>query len=127
LAISRAKRFWFKPDSDDLRDSPAIAVTKLIIEAGANVLVHDPISLHQMSLQHPDIATEQELIKAAEGVEAVVLATEWNDYKQIDPKAFGEVVANKLLVEGRNALPVADWQKAGWRVIALGRNVEAKA
>ena len=117
----------FKPNSDDLRDSPAIGVAKLIKAAGADVVVHDPISLHHVSAQHPELGTEQELDAAAAGAHAIVLATEWNDYKQIDPKLLGGVVANRLLIEGRNSLDVAKWQAADWRVIALGRNVEANA
>ncbi|MFM6980177.1 MAG: UDP-glucose dehydrogenase family protein [Micrococcales bacterium] len=117
----------FKPDSDDLRDSPAMGVVKLINEAGANVVVHDPIALHQVNLQYPNVNTEQDLMKAAVGAEAIVLATEWNDYKALDPKEVAAVVGNKLLVEGRNSLSVSNWQQAGWRVIALGRNVEATA
>lgn len=117
----------FKPDSDDLRDSPAIGVIKLLGEAGANVVVHDPIALHQVNLQYPNLQTEQDVVKAATAAEAVVLATEWNDYKALEPKEVGAVVANKLLVEGRNTLAIGEWQRAGWRVIALGRNVEAKA
>ena len=115
----------FKPDSDDLRDSPAIAVAKLLLAAGANVMIHDPISLSSVNSQHPEFDTEQDLLAAASGAEAVVLATEWREYRELNPEHIGAVVANRLLIEGRNALPVADWQAAGWRVIALGRNVEA--
>ncbi len=117
----------FKPDSDDLRDSPAIAVAKLLLAAGANVMVHDPISLANVNAQHPEFNTEQDLLAAAAGAEAVVLATEWREYRDFNPEHLGAVVANRLLIEGRNALPVANWQAAGWRVIALGRNVEAAA
>ena len=117
----------FKPDSDDLRDSPAIAVAKLLLAAGANVMIHDPISLENVNAQHPEFNTEQDLLAAAQGAEAVVLATEWREYRELNPAHIGAVVANRLLIEGRNALPVADWQNAGWRVIALGRNVHAAA
>lgn len=117
----------FKPDSDDLRDSPAIAVAKLISEAGANVVVHDPIALHQVNQQYPHMHTEQEVLKAVVGADAIVQATEWAEYKALEPKHLGEVMANKLLIDGRNTLPVAEWQRAGFKVIALGRNVEAKA
>ncbi len=115
----------FKPDSDDLRDSPAIAVAKLIFAEGADLVIHDPISLSNVNTQHPELGTEQDLLKAATGADAVVLATEWRDYRDFDPVLMASVVKNPLLIEGRNAMPVADWQKAGWRVIALGRNVEA--
>ena len=117
----------FKPDSDDLRDSPAIAVAKLLLAAGANVMIHDPISLANVNQQHPEFNTEQDLLAAAAGAEAVVLATEWRDYRELNPAHIGAAVANRLLIEGRNALPIADWQAAGWRVIALGRNVQTAA
>jgi UDPglucose 6-dehydrogenase len=117
----------FKPDSDDLRDSPAIAVAKLILSTGADLVIHDPISLANVRAQHPELGTEDDLLAAATGADAVVLATEWNEYRNFDPAALKAVVANPLLIEGRNALPIAKWQEAGWRVIALGRNVEALA
>jgi UDPglucose 6-dehydrogenase len=117
----------FKPNSDDLRDSPAIAIADLLKQAGADVVVHDPISLSNVNKQHPHLTTEQSVEAAAKGAEALVLATEWNEYRQLDPTAIGSLVANKLLIEGRNAMPVENWQNAGWRVIALGRNLEAAA
>jgi UDPglucose 6-dehydrogenase len=118
----------FKPDSDDLRDSPAIAVAKLIKAAGATVVVHDPISLDHVRAQNPDFVAEQDLVAAATGADAVVLATEWAQYREGHvPADLGKVVANKLVIDGRNALKVEKWQEAGWRLIALGRNVEATA
>ena len=115
----------FKPNSDDLRDSPAIAIAKLLKVAGATVVVHDPISLENVQKQHPDLTTEHSVEAAAAGSHAIVLATEWQQYRELDPAAIGAHVTNKLLIEGRNALPVDKWQAAGWRVIALGRNLEA--
>ena len=118
----------FKPDSDDLRDSPAIAVAKLIKATGATVVVHDPISLDYVRAQNPDFVAEQDLALAATGADAVVLATEWAQYREGHiPADLGKVVANKLVIDGRNALKVEKWQQAGWRLIALGRNVEATA
>jgi UDPglucose 6-dehydrogenase len=73
------------------------------------------------------LGTEQELLKAATGVDALVLATEWQEYREVDPAHVAAVVNNRLLIEGRNALNVPLWQAAGWRVLALGRNVEANA
>ena len=118
----------FKPDSDDLRDSPAIAVAKLIKATGATVVVHDPISLDHVRAQNPDFIAEQDLMAAATGADAVVLATEWAQYREGHvPADLGKVVSNKLVIDGRNALKVEKWQEAGWRLIALGRNVEATA
>jgi UDPglucose 6-dehydrogenase len=116
----------FKPNSDDLRDSPSMAVAKLILAEGANVVIHDPISLDHVRATAPELIAEQDLVKAATGADALVLATEWNDYREGHvPADLAPVVANKLIIDGRNALKVDKWQKAGFRLIALGRNVEA--
>ena len=113
----------FKPDSDDMRDSPALDIALRLAKAGAKVTVHDPVSLVALGDKHPELIREQDLSAAAKDQELVILGTEWSDYKAIDPKAFCDLVANKLIIDGRNVLDVAAWQAAGWRLIALGRNV----
>ena len=113
----------FKPDSDDMRDSPALDIALRLARAGAKVTVHDPVALNALGDKHPELIREQDLKTAAQGQELVILGTEWSEYKAIEPKAFGDLVANKLLIDGRNVLDVAAWQAAGWRLIALGRNV----
>lgn len=117
----------FKPDSDDLRDSPALDIAVILHEAGADVTVHDPMSLHGVRAKHPQLKTAEDLHSAVVGAELLVLGTEWREYRELDPAALGEQVANKLIIDGRNALDVARWQAAGWRLIALGRNVEKSA
>ena len=113
----------FKPDSDDMRDSPALDIALRLANAGAKVTVHDPAALSALGDKHPELIREQDLSAAAKDQELVILGTEWSDYKAIDPTAFGDLVANKLIIDGRNVLDVAAWQAAGWRLIALGRNV----
>ncbi|MFY0671603.1 MAG: UDP-glucose/GDP-mannose dehydrogenase family protein [Aquiluna sp.] len=113
----------FKPDSDDMRDSPALDIALRLAKAGANVTVHDPVALIALGDKHPELIREQDLSAAAKDQELVILGTEWSDYKSIDPTAFGDLVANKRIIDGRNVLDVAAWQAAGWRLIALGRNV----
>ena len=113
----------FKPDSDDMRDSPALDIALGLAKAGANVTVHDPVALSALGDKHPELIREQDLSAAAKDQELVILGTEWSEYKAIEPKAFCDLVANKLIIDGRNVLDVAAWQAAGWRLIALGRNV----
>jgi UDPglucose 6-dehydrogenase len=113
----------FKPDSDDMRDSPALDIALRLARAGAKVTVHDPVALNALGDKHPELIREQDLKTAAQGQELVILGTEWSEYKAIEPKAFCDLVANKLIIDGRNVLNVAAWQAAGWRLIALGRNV----
>lgn len=111
----------FKPDSDDLRDSPAIAVANQFVMEGAEVTIHDPMALDKIPELAPKLSPNADLKEAATGAHAVVLATEWRDYKDLDPNTLP--VQNKLIIDGRNALDVAKWQQAGWKLIALGRNV----
>lgn len=113
----------FKPDSDDLRDSPALEISQRLTALGAKVTVHDPVSLIPLATRSPELYREEDLLKAATGADLVILGTEWKQYREIDPVEFGRVVATKTIIDGRNVLDVSKWQAAGWRVIALGRNV----
>ena len=113
----------FKPDSDDMRDSPALDIALRLAEAGAEVTVHDPVALGALGDRHEELIREQDLSAAAKDQELVILGTEWSEYRAINPVEFGELVANKLIIDGRNVLDVTAWQAAGWRLIALGRNV----
>ena len=111
----------FKPDSDDVRDSPALGIALLAKAAGAEVVVHDPVALHGVALKHPELELEQDLIKAFVDADAVVLATEWKEYRDLDPKNVNP--GNKFIIDGRNVLDVALWQQAGFKVLALGRTI----
>jgi UDPglucose 6-dehydrogenase len=115
----------FKPDSDDLRDSPALEISQRLTALGAKVTVHDPVSLVPLATRSPELLRNEDLMSAATGAELVILGTEWKQYRDIDPVKFGAVVAVKTIIDGRNVLDVAKWQAAGWRVIALGRNVHS--
>jgi UDPglucose 6-dehydrogenase len=112
----------FKPDSDDVRDSPALEVAFLINAAGAEAIVHDPIALSGVNKKHPELTTETDLHNAFIGVDAVVLATEWTDYRNLDPATVSGV-SNKLIIDGRNVLDVSRWQNAGFKVLALGKTI----
>jgi UDPglucose 6-dehydrogenase len=114
----------FKPETDDVRDSPAMAVAEQFWSAGAHVIVHDPKALENVERMYPQLDTEYDLAAALEGAELVVLATEWKDYREADPAVLGALVRNRLVIDGRNALDVAAWRDANWQVIALGRNLE---
>jgi UDPglucose 6-dehydrogenase len=113
----------FKPDSDDLRDSPALEISQRLTALGAIVTVHDPVSLTSLATRSPELSREEHLTEALRGAELVILGTEWKLYREIDPQELAAVVKVKTIIDGRNVLDVAKWQAAGWRVIALGRNV----
>jgi UDPglucose 6-dehydrogenase len=113
----------FKPNSDDLRDSPAIAVATKLRELGANVFIHDPKAGEQVSNLFPELTVVDNLAEGFSMANAVVLATEWDEYKQIDPEVSGTLMAQKVVVDGRNVLDVERWRNAGWKIYALGRSV----
>jgi UDPglucose 6-dehydrogenase len=111
----------FKPDSDDIRDSPALNVAAQLQLQGAVVRVTDPAAVENSRKLWPqlDYATTAE--EAAERADAVLVLTEWKQYRQLDPVAFGKIVAQKRVLDGRNALDRDAWVAAGWQYRALGR------
>lgn len=113
----------FKPNSDDVRDSPALAVAGQLSLAGAAVRVFDPEAMDNARRVFPTLDYASSLDDALTNAELIILATEWQQFREMDPAAAGELVDQRLIVDGRNVLDVAAWQAAGWTVRALGRSV----
>ncbi|MFD8643727.1 UDP-glucose dehydrogenase family protein [Streptomyces zaomyceticus] len=111
----------FKPNSDDVRDSPALAVAAELHRQGAQVRVHDPEGAARASLAHPELWCGADLLTACQGAELVLHLTEWSHYREVDPDKLARVVRTPRLIDGRNALPHDEWRAAGWTVKALGR------
>ena len=110
----------FKPKTDDVRDSPALNVAAQMDLQGAKVTVTDPMGLDNARRVQPDLHYVEDLAEAVEGAEAVLLLTEWEDYKTLTPADL-EGVAVKNIVDGRNVLDPQEWRAAGWTYRALGR------
>ena len=111
----------FKPDSDDVRDSPALAVARLIGTQGGVVTVTDPEAVANASRAFPELTFVTDTTEALTGADAVLLLTEWKEYRDLDPAAVAGVVADRVLVDGRNVLDPQQWRAAGWTYRALGR------
>ena len=111
----------FKPDSDDVRDSPALSVAAQMQLQGAHVTVTDPQAVANAAAKWPDLHFAETALEAAKDADVVLLATEWPEYREIDPDALAEVVAHKRILDGRNVLEPAAWRAAGWTYRALGR------
>ncbi len=112
----------FKPDSDDVRDSPALDIAGQIAAAGAQVNVHDPKAIANAKVKSPTLnysASVEECIKDAD---AVLHLTEWREYRELNPEIIGQLVAKKILIDGRNALDKKAWEAAGWKFRGLGRS-----
>jgi len=111
----------FKPDSDDIRDSPALNVAAQLQLQGAVVRITDPAAGDNIRRSWPQLDCTDTAEAAAEGADAVLVLTEWKQYRELDPAVFGKVVARKRVVDGRNALDRDTWVDAGWTYRALGR------
>ncbi len=111
----------FKPNSDDIRDSPALNVAAQLRLLGADVVVTDPRATDNARKLWPDLRYADTAEQAAEGADVVMLLTEWPEYLALDPFTIGEIVRNRMVLDGRNALDGDRWRSAGWTYRALGR------
>ena len=111
----------FKPNSDDVRDSPALDVAAAIYTEGADVVVHDPQAMPNARQSFSHLAYADSALDAATGADVVLLLTEWDDYLAIDPQSVAGIVRSAALVDARNALDPADWRAAGFTYRGLGR------
>ncbi len=111
----------FKPDSDDIRDSPALEVAVAIHEEGAAVRVYDPKAMGNARRRYPLLDYRDSVTSAVEGADLVLHLTEWAEFRALDPDAIGALVGARRIVDGRNALDAERWRAAGWTYRALGR------
>lgn len=111
----------FKPDSDDVRDSPALNVAAQLQLQGADVCVYDPKAIANARRQFPTLRYVTDLTKALEDAELVLHLTEWDEFLTMEPDAAGALVAKKRMLDGRNILDADRWRAAGWTYRALGR------
>jgi UDPglucose 6-dehydrogenase len=111
----------FKPDSDDVRDSPALDVAVQLHGRGAFVVASDPEAIENARRLNPQLTFEQDVSRALAGADAVVLVTEWKAYRELDPVALRSVVRTPVIVDGRNCLDADAWRAAGWTYRGLGR------
>jgi UDPglucose 6-dehydrogenase len=111
----------FKPESDDIRDSPALDVAVQLKGRGADVVAVDPKAVPNAMRKHPQLAYTEELETALGGAHAVVLVTEWAKFREIDPEWAAALVRKPIVVDGRNCLDAERWRAAGWTYRGMGR------
>jgi UDPglucose 6-dehydrogenase len=105
----------FKPDTDDLRDAPSLDIARQLIRMGALVKAYDPISNDSCKSLHPELEIVycENLEQLARGCDALLLATEWREFKEADWQSLGKLMKNPLVIDGRNALSEKDMAKSG--------------
>lgn len=111
----------FKPDSDDVRDSPALDIAAQIQAAGAVVTVHDPKAIANAQKRFPALNFAATVEDALKDAELVLHLTEWKIYRELDPVKMKNLVKSAIMIDGRNALDREAWRAAGWHFRALGR------
>ena len=111
----------FKPDSDDVRDSPALDIAAQIQAAGAVVTVHDPKAIANAQKRFPALMFAEEINNTLKDAEIVLHLTEWKIYREINPAQVKSLVKTAIMIDGRNALDREAWRAAGWKFRALGR------
>lgn len=113
----------FKNGTDDVRDSPAIDVVKVLVERGAHVRVHDPVAMNnaRRALEGLEVDFFRDPYSLASGAEALVLATEWSQYRHLDLAHLANAMCTPILVDGRNLFDPDEARRAGWTYIGVGR------
>ncbi len=111
----------FKPDSDDVRDSPALDIAVQLHAAGAHVVIHDPKGIEPAQKRFPNLTFTHDVHECIKSSDLILHLTEWKEYRELDPTIIGDLVKSKIIIDGRNALDRELWRNAGWKFHALGR------
>ncbi|PVY26698.1 UDP-glucose dehydrogenase family protein [Williamsia muralis] len=111
----------FKPNSDDVRDSPALNVAGQMQLHGAAVVVYDPRAMKNSAKLFPTLTYAESLEKACEGSDVIMVLTEWQEFQDMDPRPLNDLVRHRVIVDGRNCLQPEQWKSAGWKYYGIGR------
>ncbi|WP_028280551.1 UDP-glucose/GDP-mannose dehydrogenase family protein [Arthrobacter sp. H5] len=111
----------FKPNSDDVRDSPALSIAAQLQLQGAEVTVTDPEAIENARRRFPDLHFEHNTEAALAGAHVVLLLTEWKEYRDMDPASIASLVDDRRILDGRNALSAQRWKAEGWQYKGVGR------
>jgi UDPglucose 6-dehydrogenase len=111
----------FKPNSDDVRDSPALSIIRKLSRTGATVNVYDPEGMVNAERELPDVNYAKSLTDAVTGAHLVCVLTEWEEFRNADPAAVADLVKGRKVIDGRNCLDQAMWVRAGWEYRGMGR------
>ena len=111
----------FKPNTDDMRDAPSVEVVHFLVQAGAQVRAYDPVGMQRAAALLPDVAMAPDPYAMAEGCDALIVCTEWNEFKHLDLKRILKVMRDPVIVDGRNIYDPAEMACLGFRYRGMGR------
>ncbi len=111
----------FKPNTDDLRDAPALDIAERLLKDGATVRAYDPVGMPGAAKLMPAIEMAEDAYALAEGADALVICTEWNEFKQLDLQRIKGLLRNPVVIDGRNIYEPFDMAQLGFTYLAMGR------
>ena len=111
----------FKPNTDDLRDAPALDIAERLLKGGAAVRAYDPVGMPGAAKLMPAIEMAEDAYALAEGSDALVICTEWNEFKQLDLQRIKGLLRNPIIIDGRNIYEPLDMAQLGFTYVAMGR------
>jgi UDPglucose 6-dehydrogenase len=114
----------FKPNTDDLREAPSLDIARQIIREGGLVQAYDPVAMPEACKLVPDMHLVEDPYEVAVGVDALVMVTEWNEFRQLDMERIRETMRGDVLLDGRNVWSPARMRKLGFRYFGVGRGVK---
>ena len=114
----------FKPHTDDLRDAPALDIAQKLIERGVRVKAHDPIAMENFAKQYASMGMHlcSDVAELAQGADALILVTEWPEYRELAWNELAQVMRKPLVLDGRNHLDPERLMRSGFRYLAVGRS-----
>jgi len=111
----------FKPNTDDVRFAPSIALIQALLKEGATVRAHDPEAMDKAKADLPNIEYCQDPYEAAEGADAILIVTEWEQFRNLDWRRLKGIVEQPLILDGRNMFDPNEVARNGFRYVSVGR------
>ncbi|TMD27206.1 MAG: UDP-glucose/GDP-mannose dehydrogenase family protein, partial [Chloroflexi bacterium] len=111
----------FKPNTDDMRDAPSVDIAKVLLAAGAEVRAYDPAAVERARVLLPHVEYMKDAYEVASGADALVLVTEWNEFRQLDMARVRQLMRRPVLVDGRNIYDPEAMKSLGFTYRGIGR------
>ena len=111
----------FKPDSDDIRDSPALDIAGQVQLQGASVTIYDPKALGNCRRDFPALNYASDVRGACQQADLILVLTEWDEFRNIEPADLDPIVRDRRIIDGRNCLDRSKWRNSGWEYRGMGR------
>ena len=120
----KALAIWglaFKPNTDDVRFAPALNIIRLLLSEGASVRAYDPQAMQKSKESLPNISYCQDLYSASDGADAILILTEWDEFRDADWQELARRVSHPLVIDGRNLFPAKEIESCGFRYVGIGK------